>query len=73
MANMLVTLDVSRSSGWLNADACYRVETGAMRRGEVQARGRERGVWGGGGASSVQGKAREYIGRKLGTRGAPET
>ena len=29
---MFVTLDVSRLSGWLNADASYRVERGHMER-----------------------------------------
>ena len=47
MKLMSVTLDVSRPSGWLNADARCRVERRAYdtKQGEVQARGREgRGV-----------------------------
>ena len=52
---MSVTLEVSRLSGWLNAGARCRVETGAMRRGEVQGRGRERG----GGIKAAQVVCRE--------------
>ena len=41
---MFVTLDVSKLSGWLNADACCRVERRAYAmRGEVRA-GRREGV-----------------------------
>ena len=41
-----VTLDVSRLSGWLNDDASCGVERRTLdtKRGEVQARGGERGV-----------------------------
>ena len=64
MEFMDVTLDVSKLSGWLNAVFC-RVEGGDMKRGEV--RGREaNGQWSGGGASSVQGRARREIGRRTG-------
>ena len=38
---MLVTLDVSKYSGWLNVNAPCRVERSAMRRDEVRARRRE--------------------------------
>ena len=58
MASMVVTLDVSRLSGWLNADAYCRVERGrAWREGAAcGAGGGWEGVGGsGGGASSVQG------------------
>ena len=34
MKNMVVTLDVSKLSGWLNADACCRVERAGMRCGK---------------------------------------
>jgi hypothetical protein len=44
MAHMVVTLEVSRLSGWLNADAPCRVERrGHAMRGEVRA-GRREGV-----------------------------
>ena len=33
MPHMLLTLDVSRLSGWLNADASYRVERSAQEEG----------------------------------------
>ena len=48
MLPMSVTLDVSKVSGWLNADASCRVERKAcvMLMGEVRAGG----VFGGGGA-----------------------
>eukprot|EP00964_Phaeocystis_antarctica_P152802 scaffold120833_cov60-Phaeocystis_antarctica.AAC.1 len=44
---MLLTLDVSKLSGWLNADACCRVETGSYITGpgEVWA-GRGDRAWG---------------------------
>ena len=35
---MVVTLDVSRLSGWSNADASYRVEGGANETGMVRVR-----------------------------------
>ena len=43
MPFMSVTLDVSKLSGWLNADADCRVEIGAMKRSQVRARGSEGG------------------------------
>jgi len=48
MPNMFVTLDVSRLSGWLNADALCRVKKDS-KKGDMRA-GR---AWGGGGACSV--------------------
>ena len=44
MPFMVMTLDVSRLSGWLNATACCRVEMkrGHTMRGEVRAWRRER-------------------------------
>ena len=42
MYSMDVTLDVSRLSGWLNAEACCRVKGGHTTRGEVGA-GRRQG------------------------------
>ena len=38
MCHMLVTLDVSKLSGWLNADACCRVERWACDAGRGAAR-----------------------------------
>jgi len=50
MARMFVTLEVSRLSGWLNADAFCRVEReGHAMRGEVRA-GEARGF----GAAAAQ-------------------
>jgi len=49
---MVVTLEVSRLSGWLNADAPCRVERRAMRCGARCAPGGGR-AWGGGGASGM--------------------
>jgi hypothetical protein len=52
MLIMLVTLEVSKLSGWLKAGACCRVEGGhVMRGGEVRA-GRREGLWCGGGTTS---------------------
>ena len=48
---MVVTLDVSRLSGWFNADACCRVERGPYEAGRASGSGD--GRWGGGGPSSV--------------------
>ena len=51
--HMVVTLDVSKLSDWLNADArCPQSEGGHRVRDEVRA-GRRESVWGGGGASGV--------------------
>ena len=70
MRSMLVTLDVSKLSGWLNATACCRVE----RRGRSMRRkvrlGRRAGVgrlWGGGGASGMC--TRRVSDSKLGAQG----
>jgi hypothetical protein len=53
MASMVVTLEVSKLSGWLKAHACCRVEGEGMRcgGGEVRA-GRREGLWCGGGTTS---------------------
>eukprot|EP00964_Phaeocystis_antarctica_P066235 scaffold40008_cov50-Phaeocystis_antarctica.AAC.3 len=45
MASMFVTLDVSKLSGWLNADACCRVERRACDAGRGAGPGGGR-VWG---------------------------
>ena len=61
MAFMAVTLEVSKFSGWLNADASCRVERRAC--GAVRAAGWEAGGWRAtAAASSVQGRARLQIG-----------
>ena len=44
MSRMVVTLDVSKLSGWLNACASCRVERGACDAGRGAARGRREGV-----------------------------
>ena len=61
MEYMFVTLDVSKLSGWLNADADCRVERRACDavRGASQETG---GHWSGDGARSVQGRGRLQIG-----------
>ena len=60
MLLMVVTLDVSKLSGWLNADAyCRESNGGHTVRGEVRAGGRE--VAGDRGTSSAQGQARLLI------------
>ena len=67
MEFMLVTLDVSRVSGWLNADANCRVERRTYeKQGEVRA-GRWGGRGGNGGASGVQGKVRLQVERRART------
>ena len=53
--SMVVTLEVSRLSGWLNADANCRVEGRGMRCGARCAPGGGR-AWGGGGASGMHGE-----------------
>ena len=59
---MSVTLEVSKLSGWLNADArCRGSKGGHTVRGEVQSTGRREAA-GDRGASSVQGRARLQIG-----------
>ena len=63
MLSMVVTLEVSTLSGWLNADALCRVEPRAYEAG--RGAGREAGGrWGGTGASNVQARARVQIGRR---------
>ena len=42
---MLETLDVSKLSGWLNADACCRVERRACKVGSMRAENREGVGW----------------------------
>ena len=56
MAYMSVTLDVSKLSGWLNADAPCRVMRRAYEAGGMRA-GRREGVGRRSGASSVQARA----------------
>ena len=60
---MSVTLDVSKLSGWLNADAPCRESKGRHTMGSEMRAGR-REVAGGCGASSVQGRARLQIGSR---------
>ena len=57
ISRMVVTLDVSKLSGWLNATACCQVEInrGHTMRGEVRAWRRE--VAGDRGAGSMHGRA----------------
>jgi len=55
MPRMLVTLDVSRLSGWLNANAACRIEGRGMRCGVRCGLGGGR-AWGGGGASGIHGE-----------------
>eukprot|EP00964_Phaeocystis_antarctica_P031273 scaffold17702_cov57-Phaeocystis_antarctica.AAC.3 len=63
MPYMVVTLEVSKLSGWLNADAyCRESKERHAMRGEVQT-GRPE-VAGDGGARSVQERARLQIGRR---------
>ena len=55
---MSVTLDVSKLSGWLNADAYYRVERGAYVAVAGRGVGREvRGRWAGAAQVACTGKA----------------
>ena len=71
MLFMFVTLDVSKLSGWLNADACCRVEREAhIRRGARAGRGGGRACGDGGGASSVQAQDPTAEAAGGGTRGA---
>ena len=63
MLRMFVTLDVSKLSGWLNADACCRESNGGHSVwGEVCPGRRE--AAGDRGARSVQGRARLQIGSR---------
>ena len=62
MPSMVVTLEVSKVSGWLNADAdCRESNGGHMVWGAVQSTGRPE-VAGDRGARGVQGRARLQIG-----------
>jgi len=70
---MVVTLDVSKLSGWLKADAFCRVETRAHDASEVRAGRRPGGGRhsGDGATSSAQGEVRlKGVGHRQGTRGA---
>jgi len=70
MEYMLVTLDVSKLSGWLNTVASCRVEGRGMRCGARCGPGGGR-VWGGAGGSGMhRGKARLKAFGCQGTRGA---
>ena len=62
---MFVTRDVSRLSGWLNAEAPCRVTRRHME-GDTPGEGRE-GVEGGGGARSVHGGSWGHMVRAGGT------
>eukprot|EP00964_Phaeocystis_antarctica_P010951 scaffold6018_cov51-Phaeocystis_antarctica.AAC.2 len=55
MARMVATLDVSRLSGWLNADESCQFEGGHTERGEVRACKETGGAWGDGGGRGLQG------------------
>ena len=74
MTNMLVTLDVSKLSGWLKLDVIYRVKRRIYDTGrEVRTAGAGKagaagagGVGTGGGASSVQGGADRRSGASTG-------
>ena len=70
MRAMVVTLDVSRLSGWLNALAYCRVGKEEGIRGERA--GLEVGAWGGG-ASSVLLRARLKVERRGHARSAHKT
>ena len=73
MANMFVTLEVSKSSDWLNAVAHCRVERRAhAMRSERCGPGGGR-VWGGGGASGVHGEGPTAKAGAQGMRGAERT
>ena len=59
-----MTLEVSKLSGWLNADApCRESQGGHTVRGEVQSTGRPEAA-GDRGARSAQGRARPQIGSR---------
>ena len=67
MYSMLVTLDVSRLSGWLNAVADCRVKREAYHEGDME--GQETGGRGRSSLSNVQGR-RDWCVGGMGTRGA---
>ena len=64
MALMRVTLDKSKPSGWLKADANCRVAREVMRNGVRRGPGGERAV----GAVVVRAACREGLGRRFGAR-----
>ena len=68
MEYMFVTLDVSKLSGWLNADADCRAERRACDAGRGAGCGGSR-AWGGGGASGAQ---REGLFKTWGGRAGAE-
>ena len=74
MAYMFLTLEVSKLSGWLKADAFCRVETRAHDASEVRAGRRPGGGRHSGrrrGKQSAQGEVRlKGVGHTQGTRGA---
>ena len=72
MDSIAMTLDVSKLSGWLNADAACRVEGKAWGEGAAWRAG-EGGAHRGGGASSVQAgyQLRRIVGRAGHARSAP--
>ena len=55
MPLMLLTLDVSKPSGWLNVDALCRVEKRSCEAGRGAGREARGGCWCGGGASGMHG------------------
>ena len=67
ISRMLVTLEVSKLSGWLNANAPCRVSNGGHTVRDEGA-GRQTGAT----ASIVQGRARLQIGSKAGGGAHPE-
>ena len=67
---MSVTLDVSKLSGWLNADACCREsKAGHTVRDGLRAGGRERG---GAGATAVQAARNRELNCRLGAGNGEE-
>ena len=71
MARMFVTLEVSKLSGWLNADAdCRESKEGRAMRGKLKTGSSE--VAGDRGAHSVQERARLQIGSRVRGGAHPE-
>ena len=67
MPYMFVTLDVSKLSGWLKADACCRVERhGHATREEVYGPGGVRALWVAATQAACTGRARLRAGRGAG-------
>ena len=56
MKRMLVTLEVSKLSGWLNADAPCRVGRRVYEAGRGARTRRRKEAWGDGGASGMHGE-----------------